>query len=98
MYILTTVITESMLKPCYEVLHHTLSLSSQRGLLEVMYDIFRLPVPVVTQDFIEALLSVGECGRCLLALINIFISRHLPHQKSTPIDRNNVLCPFSRPQ
>ncbi|XP_051732729.1 rapamycin-insensitive companion of mTOR isoform X1 [Ctenopharyngodon idella] len=30
----------------------------RRGLLEVMYDIFRLPVPVVTQDFIEALLSV----------------------------------------
>ncbi|KAI2651398.1 Rapamycin-insensitive companion of mTOR [Labeo rohita] len=29
----------------------------RRGLLEVMYDIFRLPVPVVTQDFIEALLS-----------------------------------------
>ncbi|KAG9265553.1 rapamycin-insensitive companion of mTOR [Astyanax mexicanus] len=30
----------------------------RRGLLEVLYDIFRLPVPVVTQDFIEALLSV----------------------------------------
>ncbi|XP_043077159.1 rapamycin-insensitive companion of mTOR isoform X2 [Puntigrus tetrazona] len=30
----------------------------RRGLLEVMYDIFRLPVPVVTHDFIEALLSV----------------------------------------
>ncbi|XP_051960236.1 rapamycin-insensitive companion of mTOR [Xyrauchen texanus] len=30
----------------------------RQGLLEVMYDIFRLPVPVVTQDFIEALLSV----------------------------------------
>ncbi|XP_072562718.1 rapamycin-insensitive companion of mTOR-like isoform X2 [Paramormyrops kingsleyae] len=30
----------------------------RRGLLEVMYEIFRLPVPVVTQDFIEALLSV----------------------------------------
>ncbi|KAG1943517.1 rapamycin-insensitive companion of mTOR isoform X2 [Pimephales promelas] len=30
----------------------------RRGLLEVMYDIFRLPVPVVTQDFLEALLSV----------------------------------------
>jgi len=59
--------------------HHSLSLSSQRGLLEVMYDIFRLPVPVVTQDFLEALLSVGECYRCLLALINIFTSRHQPH-------------------
>ncbi|XP_059398644.1 rapamycin-insensitive companion of mTOR-like isoform X1 [Carassius carassius] len=30
----------------------------RRGLLEVMYDLFRFPVPVVTQDFIEALLSV----------------------------------------
>ncbi|XP_057216036.1 rapamycin-insensitive companion of mTOR isoform X2 [Triplophysa rosa] len=30
----------------------------RQGLLEVMYDIFRLPVPVATQDFIEALLSV----------------------------------------
>ncbi|XP_036384434.1 rapamycin-insensitive companion of mTOR-like isoform X1 [Megalops cyprinoides] len=30
----------------------------RKGLLEVMYDIFRLPVPIVTQDFIEALLSV----------------------------------------
>ncbi|XP_033871166.3 rapamycin-insensitive companion of mTOR-like isoform X1 [Acipenser ruthenus] len=30
----------------------------RRELLEVMYDIFRLPVPVVTEDFIEALLSV----------------------------------------
>ncbi|TRY97901.1 hypothetical protein DNTS_034131, partial [Danionella cerebrum] len=30
----------------------------RRGLLEVMYEIFRLPVPVATHDFIEALLSV----------------------------------------
>ncbi|KTG33649.1 hypothetical protein cypCar_00001480 [Cyprinus carpio] len=45
-------------RPHYEVLRHTLSLPSQRGLLEVMYDIFRLPVPLATQDFIEALLSV----------------------------------------
>ncbi|KAG8456689.1 hypothetical protein GDO86_002466 [Hymenochirus boettgeri] len=30
----------------------------RRGLLEVLYDIFRLPLPVVTKDFIEALLSV----------------------------------------
>ncbi|KAI1900201.1 hypothetical protein AGOR_G00047570 [Albula goreensis] len=30
----------------------------RKGLLEVLYEIFRLPVPVVTQDFIEALLSV----------------------------------------
>ncbi|XP_066501581.1 rapamycin-insensitive companion of mTOR [Hoplias malabaricus] len=30
----------------------------RKGLLEVLYDIFRLPIPIVTQDFIEALLSV----------------------------------------
>ncbi|XP_060747730.1 rapamycin-insensitive companion of mTOR isoform X2 [Tachysurus vachellii] len=30
----------------------------EKGLLDVLYDIFRLPVPVVTQDFIEALISV----------------------------------------
>ncbi|XP_028829344.1 rapamycin-insensitive companion of mTOR-like isoform X2 [Denticeps clupeoides] len=30
----------------------------RKGLLEVLYDIFRLPLPIVTQDFIEALLSV----------------------------------------
>ncbi|XP_034152753.1 rapamycin-insensitive companion of mTOR isoform X2 [Esox lucius] len=30
----------------------------RKGLLEVMYDIFRLPMPVVTEDFIEALISV----------------------------------------
>uniref|UniRef100_A0A6J0TUP3 Rapamycin-insensitive companion of mTOR isoform X3 n=1 Tax=Pogona vitticeps TaxID=103695 RepID=A0A6J0TUP3_9SAUR len=30
----------------------------RRGLLEVLYDIFRLPLPIVTEEFIEALLSV----------------------------------------
>ncbi|XP_056402076.1 rapamycin-insensitive companion of mTOR isoform X2 [Hyla sarda] len=30
----------------------------RRGLLEVLYEIFRLPLPVVTKDFIEGLLSV----------------------------------------
>ncbi|XP_035234919.1 LOW QUALITY PROTEIN: rapamycin-insensitive companion of mTOR [Anguilla anguilla] len=30
----------------------------RKGLLEVFYEIFRLPVPVVTPDFIEALVSV----------------------------------------
>ncbi|KAI5096452.1 rapamycin-insensitive companion of mTOR isoform X2, partial [Silurus meridionalis] len=30
----------------------------RKGLLDVMYDIFRLPIPIVTQDFIEAVLSV----------------------------------------
>ncbi|XP_069819195.1 rapamycin-insensitive companion of mTOR isoform X2 [Dendropsophus ebraccatus] len=35
----------------------------RRGLLEVLYEIFRLPLPVVTKDFIEALLSVDP-SRC----------------------------------
>uniref|UniRef100_A0A672YKG4 RPTOR independent companion of MTOR, complex 2 a n=1 Tax=Sphaeramia orbicularis TaxID=375764 RepID=A0A672YKG4_9TELE len=30
----------------------------RKGLLEVLYEIFRLPVPIVTQDFMEGLLSV----------------------------------------
>ncbi|CAL1616253.1 unnamed protein product [Knipowitschia caucasica] len=30
----------------------------RKGLLEVLYEIFRLPVPIVTQDFTEGLLSV----------------------------------------
>ncbi|TNN86471.1 Rapamycin-insensitive companion of mTOR [Liparis tanakae] len=30
----------------------------KKGLLEVLYEIFRLPVPIATQDFTEALLSV----------------------------------------
>ncbi|KAF4077564.1 hypothetical protein AMELA_G00209630 [Ameiurus melas] len=30
----------------------------RKGLLDVLYDIFRLPIPVVTHDFIEALHSV----------------------------------------
>lgn len=37
----------------------------QKGLMEVLYEIFRLPVPIVTQDFTEALLSVGEKHFCL---------------------------------
>ncbi|XP_053181955.1 rapamycin-insensitive companion of mTOR-like isoform X3 [Scomber japonicus] len=35
-----------------------MSFALQKGLLEVLYEIFRLPVPIVTQDFTEALLSV----------------------------------------
>ncbi|XP_058491998.1 rapamycin-insensitive companion of mTOR-like [Solea solea] len=30
----------------------------RKGLLEVLYEIFRLPVPIATQDFMEGLLSV----------------------------------------
>ncbi|XP_035642023.1 rapamycin-insensitive companion of mTOR-like isoform X1 [Oncorhynchus keta] len=35
----------------------------RKGLLEVLYEIFRLPLPIVTQDFTEALLSVDP-SRC----------------------------------
>ncbi|KAG7270643.1 hypothetical protein CRUP_010938 [Coryphaenoides rupestris] len=35
----------------------------RKGLLEVLYEIFRLPLPIATQDFTEALLSVDP-SRC----------------------------------
>ncbi|XP_034152350.1 rapamycin-insensitive companion of mTOR isoform X4 [Esox lucius] len=35
----------------------------RKGLMEVFYEIFRLPLPIVTQDFAEALLSVDP-SRC----------------------------------
>ncbi|XP_041757371.1 rapamycin-insensitive companion of mTOR isoform X1 [Coregonus clupeaformis] len=35
----------------------------RKGLMEVFYEIFRLPLPIVTQDFTEALLSVDP-SRC----------------------------------
>ncbi|KAM9547667.1 rapamycin-insensitive companion of mTOR-like isoform 4-T4 [Salvelinus alpinus] len=35
----------------------------RKGLMEVLYEIFRLPLPIVTQDFTEALLSVDP-SRC----------------------------------
>ncbi|XP_041753171.1 rapamycin-insensitive companion of mTOR isoform X5 [Coregonus clupeaformis] len=35
----------------------------REGLMEVLYEIFRLPLPIVTQDFTEALLSVDP-SRC----------------------------------
>lgn len=31
----------------------------QKALLEVLYDIFQLTIPVATADFTEALISVG---------------------------------------
>uniref|UniRef100_A0A674BMF6 RPTOR independent companion of MTOR complex 2 n=1 Tax=Salmo trutta TaxID=8032 RepID=A0A674BMF6_SALTR len=35
----------------------------RKGLMEVLYEIFRIPLPIVTQDFTEALLSVDP-SRC----------------------------------
>uniref|UniRef100_A0A4W5JYV5 RPTOR independent companion of MTOR complex 2 n=1 Tax=Hucho hucho TaxID=62062 RepID=A0A4W5JYV5_9TELE len=35
----------------------------RKGLMEVLYEIFRLPLPIITQDFTEALLSVDP-SRC----------------------------------
>ncbi|RXM98652.1 Rapamycin-insensitive companion of mTOR [Acipenser ruthenus] len=57
-----------------------LRLVRKRELLEVMYDIFRLPVPVVTEDFIEALLSVGGpdlMDNYLALVLSAFISSGL---------------------
>lgn len=42
----------------------------QKGLLEVLYDIFRLPVPIITQDFTEAVLSVGTSSFTLTIIIH----------------------------
>ncbi len=43
----------------------------QEGLLEVLYDIFQLVIPVATADFSEALISVG--GYSDITLINFFL-------------------------
>uniref|UniRef100_A0A8C8JA41 RPTOR independent companion of MTOR complex 2 n=1 Tax=Oncorhynchus tshawytscha TaxID=74940 RepID=A0A8C8JA41_ONCTS len=69
----------------------------RKGLLEVLYEIFRLPLPIVTQDFTEALLSVDpsrcqDSGKCILptgihhlhclpTLINMAASFDIPKEK-----------------
>ena len=32
----------------------------QQGILDILFDLFRLPVPEFTDDFADALLSVGK--------------------------------------
>ncbi|XP_073538000.1 rapamycin-insensitive companion of mTOR isoform X2 [Phyllobates terribilis] len=63
----------------------------RRGLLEVLYEIFRLPLPVVTKDFIEALLSVDpSCFQENWRLSDGFVAAEaktiLPHRARSRAD------------
>ncbi|KAM4707550.1 rapamycin-insensitive companion of mTOR [Discoglossus pictus] len=70
----------------------------RRGLLEVLYDIFRLPLPVVTKDFIEALLSVDpsrfqESWRLSDGFVAAEAKTILPHRaRSRPDLMDNYLA------
>ncbi|XP_043925810.1 rapamycin-insensitive companion of mTOR [Protopterus annectens] len=70
----------------------------RRGLLEVLYDIFRLSVPVTTDDFTEGLLSVDPCRfQDSWRLSDGFVAAEaktiLPHRaKSRPDIMDNYLA------
>lgn len=44
----------------------------QQGILDILYDLFRLTVPEFTEDFSEALLGVGKSVQ-YQSPINIFL-------------------------
>uniref|UniRef100_A0A8B9CSF1 RPTOR independent companion of MTOR complex 2 n=1 Tax=Anser brachyrhynchus TaxID=132585 RepID=A0A8B9CSF1_9AVES len=68
------------------------------GLLEVLYDIFRLPLPVVTEEFIEALLSVDpsrfqDCWRLSDGFVAAEAKTILPYRaRSRPDLMDNYLA------
>ncbi|XP_063310065.1 rapamycin-insensitive companion of mTOR isoform X2 [Pelobates fuscus] len=70
----------------------------RRGLLEVLYEIFRLPIPVVTKDFIDALLSVEpsrfqECWRLSDGFVAAEAKTILPHRaRSRPDLMDNYMA------
>ncbi|XP_062455410.1 rapamycin-insensitive companion of mTOR isoform X3 [Rhea pennata] len=70
----------------------------RRGLLEVLYDIFRLPLPVVAEEFIEALLSVDpsrfqDCWRLSDGFVAAEAKTVLPHRaRSRPDLMDNYLA------
>uniref|UniRef100_G1MWK2 RPTOR independent companion of MTOR complex 2 n=1 Tax=Meleagris gallopavo TaxID=9103 RepID=G1MWK2_MELGA len=70
----------------------------RRGLLEVLYDIFRLPLPVVSEEFIEALLSVDpsrfqDCWRLSDGFVAAEAKTILPHRaRSRPDLMDNYLA------
>ncbi|XP_040399238.1 rapamycin-insensitive companion of mTOR-like isoform X1 [Cygnus olor] len=70
----------------------------RRGLLEVLYDIFRLPLPVVTEEFIEALLSVDpsrfqDCWRLSDGFVAAEAKTILPYRaRSRPDLMDNYLA------
>lgn len=66
----------------------------QRGLLEVLYDIFRLPLPVVAEEFIEALLSVGKYFEPLHTRILSNSSTNLMNPLSFPWIANYISINF----
>uniref|UniRef100_A0A3B4BJD4 Uncharacterized protein n=1 Tax=Periophthalmus magnuspinnatus TaxID=409849 RepID=A0A3B4BJD4_9GOBI len=68
----------------------------EKGLLEVLYEIFRLPVPIVTQDFTEALLSVPARFQDTWRLSDGFVAAEakviLPHRARSPDLMDNYLA------
>ncbi|XP_005528024.1 PREDICTED: rapamycin-insensitive companion of mTOR isoform X1 [Pseudopodoces humilis] len=70
----------------------------RRGLLEVLYDIFRLPLPVIAEEFIEALLSVDpgrfqDCWRLSDGFVAAEAKTVLPHRaRSRPDLMDNYLA------
>ncbi|NXJ54716.1 RICTR protein, partial [Spizaetus tyrannus] len=70
----------------------------RRGLLEVLYDIFRLPLPVIAEEFIEALLSVDpsrfqDCWRLSDGFVAAEAKTILPHRaRSRPDLMDNYLA------
>uniref|UniRef100_A0A672U973 RPTOR independent companion of MTOR complex 2 n=1 Tax=Strigops habroptila TaxID=2489341 RepID=A0A672U973_STRHB len=70
----------------------------RRGLLEVLYDIFRLPLPVNAEEFIEALLSVDpsrfqDCWRLSDGFVAAEAKTVLPHRaRSRPDLMDNYLA------
>ncbi|GAB0209149.1 rapamycin-insensitive companion of mTOR-like [Grus japonensis] len=70
----------------------------RQGLLEVLYDIFRLPLPVVAEEFIEALLSVDpsrfqDCWRLSDGFVAAEAKTILPHRaRSRPDLMDNYLA------
>uniref|UniRef100_A0A8C8EA23 RPTOR independent companion of MTOR complex 2 n=1 Tax=Otus sunia TaxID=257818 RepID=A0A8C8EA23_9STRI len=70
----------------------------RQGLLEVLYDIFRLPLPIVAEEFIEALLSVDpsrfqDCWRLSDGFVAAEAKTVLPHRaRSRPDLMDNYLA------
>ncbi|KFU85981.1 Rapamycin-insensitive companion of mTOR, partial [Chaetura pelagica] len=68
----------------------------RRGLLEVLYDIFRLPLPVIAEEFIEALLNPSrfqDCWRLSDGFVAAEAKTILPHRaRSRPDLMDNYLA------
>ena len=51
---------------CSQCLTCTYACFSQKEIMDVLYDVFRLPVPEWSDDFSEALLSIGMSSDTLI--------------------------------